>query len=155
METPTPTPVSPWSRKRAAPFTEVVELPELGVTVTLQNLDTLRTSAGMQEAQRLIAEYVGSEESDTEPELFVDEDGEELQLNEAVIKDVCLLRAMQVAEKPYGFEWWLGVALNCEAEYILLSAAAQRLNRKAQRRAGGNSTKASGSGSRPSPPSAG
>lgn len=154
-EITTVVPVSPWARKRAAPLTEAVPLPELGVTITLRSLDTLLTSAAMAEVEVLLAEHVGVDGSDAEPRPFLAEDGEEYELNANLVRDLCILRHMQVAEPRFSFAWWLGVALNCEPEYIALSQAAQRLNLQAQRRAAGNSPAPNASGSRRSRRSAG
>ena len=137
--TPELIPVSPWKRKKRPVVTETVPLPELGTEVTLRNLDTLLTSAAKGEIDVLLAEYVLGDDAEGEPTLYSAEDGEEYELNEALITDLCYLRQMQVADKRFSFDWWLGVALHCEEEYILISQAAQRLNRALPRRAGGNS----------------
>jgi hypothetical protein len=126
---------NPWKQARPAPCAETVELASVGLSVPLRALDTLRTSRAMDEAQHLIAEHVAGEE--TTP--FIGPDGEEYELNELIIKDLCLLRAMHAAERPFGFTWWLGLAVNCPEEYATISGAASRINTQQQKAAQGNS----------------
>ena len=138
-------PVSPWKRKRRPVFTEDVPLPGLGVTVRLRNLDALLTSEAEGEIAALTEEYCGD---DAQPYVADDGEGgeETIPLNEFLIRDLCYLRAMQAAEKRLEFGWWLGVTLRCEAEYLLLAAAAKRVTAAAKRDPG-NSPGAHGSGS--------
>lgn len=130
--------IDPWKRERAAPLTEEVPLPELGVTVTLRALGVLETTSAMGEATHILAQYVQGDR----PALFPGPDGVEYPLNELLVKDLCLLQAMHVTDQPLGFTWWLGLALHCEAEYTQLSDVATQLNAKKQAAYLGNSTKA-------------
>lgn len=141
----TPILVNPWARPRKGPVQESVPLPGLGVDITLRSLDTLLTSAASNEANGLIAEFVGSDESEEPPKLFLAPDGEEYELNEALVRDLCYLRWMQVADRRFDFSWWLGVALCCPEEYSELNQVAQRVNAKWEKLHRGNSRKPIGS----------
>lgn len=123
---------NPWARSVPAPPSEAVDLTPYGIpaVITLVGLETLSTSAALSEANTLIEEHVGSEEGGEEAVPFLGLDGQEYELNEVIIKDLCLLRHMQPEDERCAFAWWLGLALADPEAYTAISAAAGRLNKR-------------------------
>lgn len=123
---------NPWARGVPAAPTEAVDLTRYGIpaVINLIGLETLSTSAALSEANALIAEHVGSPEGDAEPVPFPGLDGKAYELNEVIIKDLCLLRHMQPEEERCSFAWWLGLALADTDAYTAISEAAGRLNKR-------------------------
>jgi hypothetical protein len=119
--------IDPWSLPRPAAREETVELPRLNASVMLRALDPLTVSAAMDDARRLTVEFVQGK--DGEPaSLFPGPDGQPYQLNEVIVTNICMLRAMQPRSEQRPFNWWLGLALHCEEDFQAVVMASQRLN---------------------------
>ena len=122
---------NPWKRKRPARKQRVVELRELGLSLTFLALDVPSTCAAMQETQDLVTAHItGEEDAETSPAPYLAPDGRTYPLSEALVRGICVMRHMQPEKERKGFAWWLGLALNCPEEFTLLSAASQKLNAK-------------------------
>jgi hypothetical protein len=116
----------PWSRKQEQGAPVEVPLP-CGVTLTLRKLGALETSAALDEAAQLCNAHIPNERNRKTVTPFVGADKKTYELNETLVKELCLLRHMQVGPR-FSFSWWLGLALWCEDDYAVAATKAQALN---------------------------